>query len=154
MTEKFKPESGPKPEKEPFKGEIRIEPGMIGQDKWTADKKLIVTKLVIDAEGKIKVQKGTYDMTRVPKSVDDAEFGAAEFYDKNPKIETLDIEPDKADDILARMQADLEARIKETKAELETEEDQERHYVVEGELYGHMMPDLDKLKSAREALKK
>ena len=154
MPENFKPESGPTPEKTPFNGEIRIEPGMIGQDKWTADKKLIVTKLVIDAEGKVKIQKGTHDMTKVPKNIDDAEFEAAEFYDKNPKLEMLDIDPSKADEVLAKMQEELEAQIKETEAELETEEDQEQHYVVEGELYGHMMPDLDKIKAAREALKK
>src|SRR3989338_2231048 len=152
MTETFRPETGPNPEKPLFKGEIRIEPGMIGQEKWTADKKLIVTKLVIDTEGKVKVQKGTYDMTKVPKDIDDAEFDAAESYDKNPKIEMIDIDPSKADEILAKMQQDLEEQVKEAKAELETEEDEGQHHLMEDNLYMYTEPDLGKVIEARKAL--
>ena len=127
---------------------------MIGQEKWTADKKLIVTKLVIDTEGKVKVQKGTYDMTKVPKDIDDAEFDAAESYDKNPKIEMIDIDPSKADEILAKMQQDLEEQVKEAKAELETEEDEGQHHLMEDNLYMYTEPDLGKVIEARKALKK
>lgn len=154
MTEKFIPETGPNPEKEPFRGEIRIEPELIDQDKWTDDKKLIVIKLVIDDEGKVKIRKETYDMTKVPKDVDDAEFDAAESYDKSPKIETIDIDPSKADEVLAKMQQDLEKQVKEAEAELEIEEDEEQHHLMEDNLYMYTKPDLEKVIKARKDLKK
>lgn len=91
--------------------------------------KRLLTSLILDADGMPRVKKGLYSSSTIPEKIDPADFdyddnAMAEYYDSNPEISIIDIDPAEADELLARRQQELEESLKEFDVEEENAEDE------------------------------
>ena len=156
------PQPQPKLEKKEgrFHGGIKFLPKeLLGETSLECPKgKRLLTSLVLDAEGVLKIKKGFYDSSTIPEKIDPADFdydddAMAEYYDSNPEISIIDIDVARADELLARRQGELEENLKEFDAQEENAEDE-----MEGEKIemarNPIEHDLEQVRALRAKLKK
>ncbi|QQG46131.1 MAG: hypothetical protein HYY55_04190 [Candidatus Niyogibacteria bacterium] len=141
-----------------FHGGIKFRSEQLGVDTTVPEGRRLLTSLVFDTDGTPKIKKGLYDSSKIPEKIDPADFdyddnAMAEYYDSSPEISIIDIDPTKADELLAQRQQELEQSLKEFDALEENAEDE-----MEGEKIemarSPIEHDLEQVKIFRTKLKK
>jgi hypothetical protein len=140
-----------------FHGGIQFRSEELGVDVALSEGKRLLASIVLDADGTPKIKKGIYDSSKIPQKIDPANFdyddnAMAEYYDSNPEISIINIDPAKADELLAQRQHELEESLKEVEAqkqeaedEIEAEKNEMAHSPIEH--------DLEQVKAFRAKLK-
>lgn len=141
-----------------FHGGIKFRSEELGVDTTIAEGKRLLTSLVLDADGVPKIKKGLYDSSKIPGKIDPADFdyddnAMAEYYDSNPEISIVDIDPAKADELLAQRQRELEESFKEIETEEQGAEDEMEAEQIEM-VRSPIEHDLEKVKELRAKLRK
>ena len=141
-----------------FHGGIKFRAEELGVDTTTAEGKRLLTSLVLDVDGSPKIKKGLYDSSKIPEKIDPADFdyddnAMAEYYDSNPEISIIDIDPTKADELLGQRQQELEQSLREIEAEEQEIEDEMEAEKIEM-ARSPIEHDLEQVKAFRIKLKK
>jgi len=141
-----------------FHGGVEFDPkDLIGIGRHDIEGKLVVTSLVVDQEGKLKIKKGIYDKSKVPEGVDPAEFDymdtEAECYDNDPEIEILDIDIEKIRELLRETVKELRADIRQAEEEQDEEDDEWESHKMDDLVIEPLMRDLDEVRKLRVRLR-
>lgn len=120
--------------------------------------KYVITSLILTENGEPKIKKGIYDRTKAPKNFDIADFdyddsAVAEYYDNDPEISLLDIDPARAEELLAALQTELEAEMKEFEVAMNSAEDEIGVEKIEM-AQSPVDHELEQVKKMRENLRK
>ncbi|MBI2635402.1 MAG: hypothetical protein HYW79_02550 [Parcubacteria group bacterium] len=141
-----------------FHGGIKFRSEQLGVDTAVPEGRRLLTSLVFDTDGTPKIKKGLYDSSKIPEKIDPADFdyddnAMAEYYDSNPEISIIDIDPTKADELLAQRQRELEQSlrgIEDEEQEIEDEMEAEKIEMARSPIEH----DLEQVRAFRAKLKK
>lgn len=130
-----------------------IDPNFVDVDTWPDKGHVNDTQLHFNEDGTVELVISTYDHSKVPPDVDDAEHNAATSWDKHPKIENKSISLDEAEGFLAKILQYFEEEFAEALEDLEVADDSEEIYRSEDYITDHIEHKILEARSAMDTVR-